>query len=79
MEFISKTLYPKIDFFLSIIHNQLNNTNLFYTIHNSYDNINYNDLEDGLLYFRNNNHLNLQKDIEAGMLYFRNNNFNNEF
>ena len=65
MEFICKTLYPKIELFLSIIENELYNKNIFfrkysfcYRVHPLYDNINYTDLEAGLLYFGNNNQQN---------------------
>jgi len=78
MEFISKIIYPKIESFLSIIEKEFHNKNIFstnysfsYRVHPSYDDVNYNDLEAGLLYFGNNNQ---QNDLETGLLNFGNNN-----
>lgn len=59
MEFIYQTLYPKIETFLSIVEKEIQNSNIFYSkstfgyrVHPLYDNLNYNDLEAGLLYLR---------------------------
>ena len=78
MEFISKIIYPKIESFLSIIEKEFHNKKIFstnysfsYRVHPSYDDVNYNDLEAGLLYFGNNNQ---QNDLETILLDFENNN-----
>ena len=68
MDFIYKTLYPTLEIFLSRIEKELQNKNIFYknytfTSNHLYDNINYNDLEAGLLYFGNNNHNNIQTNL----------------
>ena len=83
MEFISKIIYPKIESFLSIIEKEFHNKKIFstnysfsYRVHPSYDDVNYNDLEAGLLYFGNNNQ---QNDLETGILDFGNNNHINHY